>query len=190
MSVAFARTRNPKQGPPDPPPLPEGGGAPFRWGMRLPGQFEEYAYVSTESELVAVLIGRPEYVYFDQQSALVARIKYGIGTQCWQQARLNMLAQTVLDDWTDAEPWQRSVLAGSRATQPHGWPIKTVDLVDRWDCRIPLILVSTGFEPYSEVPAPVGEIWWIDVIEDSTLLGSLEAYPFGLIDVFPIEVNG
>lgn len=157
--------------------------------MRLPGQFDRFALVSTEAELVSVLIGLPEYIYLDPQAALVERIKFAISTQCWEQGRLNVIAQTVLtDDWRSAEPWQQKLLTGSRATQPRDWPTKTQDGVDEWTCPIPLVLVATAYEPYSPVPAPVGEtVWWIDPIEDATLLGSLEDFPFGLIDVIAVE---
>ena len=189
MSVGFARSRSPKEGPPPPPPSSEKGvSEPYRWCLRLPGQFEEYAYASTEVELASVLLGLPEYAYLDAQSALVERIRFAIGTQCWQQARLNVIAQSVTGDWSTVEQWQRDVLGGSRASQPHDWPPKTADGVDLWDCCVPLVLVTTGYEPYSDIAAPVGElVWWIDPIENATLLGSLEDYPLGLIDVHSVE---
>lgn len=189
MSVGFARSRSPKEGPPPlPPGLEKGASEPYRWCLRLPGQFEEYAYASTEVELMSVLLGLPEYAYLDAQAALVERIRFAIQTQCWQQARLNVIAQSVTGDWSTVESWQQDVLSGSRATQPHGWPTMALDEVDLWDCPIPLVLVTTGYEPFSDVPAPVGElIWWIDPIEDATLFGSLEDYPLGLIDVHSVE---
>lgn len=189
MSVGFARCRNPKEGaPPAPPGLPDGATEPYRWCLRLPSQFEEYAYTSTEVELVSVLLGMPDYPYLDAQAALVARIRFAISTQCWQQARLNVIAQNITGDWATVEPWQQDVLSGSRARQPHDWPTKTVDGVDEWQCSVPLVLVSTAFEPFSPVPAPVGDmVWWIDPIEDATLLGSLENEPLALIDVHAVQ---
>ena len=188
MSVAYARTRNPKEGPPSPPPLADGAGDAYRWCLRLPGQFEEYAFASTEVELVSVLLGIPEYAYLDAQTALVERIRFAISTQCWEQARLNVHAQSITGDWWSAPAWQQAVLNGSRMHQPHDWPTKTQDAVDVWDCPIPLLLVSTAYEPYSTVPAPVGKtVWWIDPVEDATLLGSLEDYPLALIDISDIE---
>lgn len=44
-----------------------------------------------------------------------------------------------------------------------------------WDHEVPLILVRTGYAPYTDRPAPSGNIGWIDPATETTLLRSLDA---------------
>jgi hypothetical protein len=49
-----------------------------------------------------------------------------------------------------------------------------VPRVELWDGKVPLVLVSTEYAPYSEVPRPTGNVEWIDPFTDLTLLTTLE----------------
>ena len=190
MPLAYVRSADPEaEFPPAPPVGGQDLGEPFEWCMRLPGQYERYVYASSQAELVGALLARSDYLDLDPQNALVARIKYSISTQCWHQARLNVVGQTTLSaDWAQAVGWERDVLLGDRARQPHNWPTRALfDGRDTWTCRIPLILVSTAFAPYSDIPAPDGNVWWLDPIDDISLLASFVEQPLHLIDIWRVE---
>lgn len=59
-----------------------------------------------------------------------------------------------------------TVLLHDRATE-------VVEL-DEWDSNVPLLLMATGYAPYTDVPAPVGgTIMWLDPATETTFLDSL-----------------
>lgn len=186
MSIAVLRIDLDKQSRPfAPPPLPEGAPA-FEWCLRFPDRFDKFGFATAPAEIVGLLLRNRDYAYLNPQAALVERIRYAMSVQVWQQARLNFVAQSTMQpDWDDAAEWERELLNGSRVEQPHGWPSR--DGRDVWTCNVPLILLTTGYAPYCEIPAPEGNVWWLDPLEDESLLASLEDMPFGLIDVFHVS---
>lgn len=46
--------------------------------------------------------------------------------------------------------------------------------LEEWDSNVPLLLMATGYAPYTDVPAPVGDtILWLDPATETTFLDSL-----------------
>lgn len=167
---------------PVPPLKPDG--LPYEWGIWLPGH-TRLGWADSIEELVGILTGEPGYSEMAPREQAYHRIMEAVRLQVVTQARINLIAQTVRDDWQRACEWERRVLNGPRHVQPHGF--ESAGLFggrDVWTCPIPLILVATGFAPYSPVE-PVqgseGNVWWIDPSTDITFLESLLAEPLGLI---------
>ena len=47
--------------------------------------------------------------------------------------------------------------------------------IEEWDHKMPLFLIATDYAPYTKVPAPKGNVLWIDPATELTLLLSLQA---------------
>lgn len=60
---------------------------------------------------------------------------------------------------------------------------ETTIAFEGWDVEgCPLFLIATGYAPYSEIPRPEGdEIVWLDPLNETTFLDSLEA--LGLVEL-------
>ena len=52
---------------------------------------------------------------------------------------------------------------------------EVIDAPATWDCTIPLVLIATDYEPYTDRPAPQGNVHWIDPADERSLLLSLTA---------------
>lgn len=57
-----------------------------------------------------------------------------------------------------------------------------VDGIDSWDHVVPLVLVATDYLPYTDRPAPKGNVRWIDPHDERTFLDSLSK--LGLMEFF------
>lgn len=47
--------------------------------------------------------------------------------------------------------------------------------ISHWDHKVPLVLVTSLFEPYTEASPPTGNIMWIDPTNETTYLDSLHS---------------
>lgn len=56
-----------------------------------------------------------------------------------------------------------------------------VDNFTKWNQEVPLVLVASGYAPYTANPRPAGNIIWLDPFTDETFLESLSAA--GIIDL-------
>ena len=115
---------------------------------------------------------------------------WAVGIQVVTQARINTLAKTFLQQWDGACEWERRVLNGPRHVQPLGF--KSAPLFegrDVWSCPIPLVLVATGYVPYSAVEpveGPEKTVWWIDPSTDEAFLDSLAEPPLAAIRLWRV----
>jgi hypothetical protein len=159
MTEAVARQRVTGPGPVTAPPRPDG--RPYQYELIYDGG-RWRAYADDFRSLMGELIDGYVEMTDDAERAR-ARSEYAVRIQVVSQARLN--AEHPLDQCT---PEQEAVLMGTRDTPP---------VVETWTAPVPLVLVSTFYQPHAETPAPVaeapGHILWIDPTDDRSLLLSL-----------------
>jgi hypothetical protein len=115
----------------------------------------------TPEELVGLIIdGYADLA--DEQAQLQARAHLAVSARTMVQTLLNAGEQ--FDLCTEAE--QRVLL--DRASAP---------AVGKWECAIPLVLVSVLYRPVGNLPqphvVPPGQVWWIDPSSASSLLETL-----------------
>lgn len=60
-----------------------------------------------------------------------------------------------------------------------------IDEIASWDRSFPLVLVASGYAPYTTTVRPTGNVLWVDPYTEKTFLESLEG--LGLIEVFVQE---
>lgn len=190
MTLAHCTTRSPRKPGAAPVPPAKPNGAPYEWGIRLPGD-RHIGWADTVMEIVGLLVGEPHYADMTPQDQAYHRILRAIRLQVVTQARINFLAQTVLGHWESACEWEREVLNGPRHVQPSGFESAPLfEGRDVWTCPIPLVLVATAYQPYSEVRRIEGSqetVWWIDPSTDESLLDTLNQEPLGLIQVWRLS---
>jgi hypothetical protein len=150
-------------------------GTLYRWAICF-DSFEALAYSDSLGDLVAVLLG-PSYADLSPDDQLAARIRYANSQQVWVQALMNANERF---DISSATPEEYAVLMGSRDTQP---------ALPEWSSQVPLVLLTTGYEPHTSVPQPQavgkGDIIWLDPVSEESLLTTLhtvEAIQFATSD--------
>lgn len=167
--MSVVTVRNTRQGD-DHPPIPpvHDDGSRYPYAMYYSGA-KYIAYADTPTDLLTVLI--PDYDTLDERGRMMGRIRLAIDAQVVIQAQIN--AETDDEQWARLSDQERSVLEGSRVEQPR---------VDFWDCEIPLVLVETGYAPYSDVNQPLSGISdvrtppnliWLRPVDEWELLVSL-----------------
>jgi hypothetical protein len=152
-----------------PPAAPvKAGGRPYRHEMIYAGGAYR-GYADDPAELVAMLIpGYASLVTDDERAA--ARVLLAMDMQVRLQAQL--AAGGRLDSCREPE---RAVILGGRHEPP---------ALSRWEAPVPLVLVSTFYEPTGTLPRPSGPAElqvWLDPADDWTLLVSL--HTAGMITV-------
>lgn len=75
-----------------------------------------------------------------------------------------------LDETTDEDTWT-TLLAEREIAHPGV----------RWQHKVPLVLVTALFAPYTDRDQPIGNIAWVDPIDDVSMLDSLQG--LGIIEV-------
>jgi hypothetical protein len=154
------------------PPLRDDG-ALHAFAMFFDGD-ERIAYADAHEDLLAVLIDG--YAAMDEQDRLAARIRLAVRAQVRIQAALNADVDPAVWNALDAE--DREVLTGSRHEQPR---------IDFWDPEVPLVLVETGYAPFTDVDQPISGIAdvryppnmiWLRPAEERDLLESLDRAGF------------
>lgn len=135
-------------------------------------------YADHTDVLVDILI--PGYLDMSEHSRWEARLLYAARAQVIAQAGLN--ATDMLATLTLAE---QTILQGPRHEQP---------VVATWACPIPLVLISTYYQPAGSNPRPVSEqgmapnVIWIDPADDLALLNSL--HDLAVISLYTSEHLG
>jgi hypothetical protein len=161
-------------------------GARFPYAMKFDGQ-KFTAYADTPEELIATLV--PGYAELDAQNQQVARIRLAISVQTARQAQINADAQEG-DEWDALTPEEQALLNGPRYEQPHGWG-ESDGMGDVWDSPVPLVLVETGYAPYTDFDRPISgiadvldppNIIWLRPVDEWEFLLSLDNA--GFIDLF------
>lgn len=120
-------------------------------------------YADTIETLVDVLI--PGYLTMTEQQRWEARLAYTTRAQVITQAGLN-----TTDAFARLPMVERTILQGPRHEQP---------VVATWDCPVPLVLITSYYQPAGPSPRPVREqgmapnVIWLDPSDETTFLTSL-----------------
>ncbi|MGP4915618.1 hypothetical protein ACTXJ9_07930 [Brachybacterium tyrofermentans] len=144
---------------------PEAGPFTLRIGERT-------VRADRNDELLAAVFG-PEYLEeSDPEVLFLMRLEQAIviATAVQESIVANAVQRRDLDETTDEDTW--TALLAER---------ETVDPGVRWEHRVPLVLVSSLFAPYTERDQPIGNIAWIDPTDDVTMLESLQG--LGVIEL-------
>lgn len=152
--------RNPAQPAevPDPPRHPSGR----LWTLEMIyGEGAWRAYADTPTALVEAL-GVADY---RTRSAPTDRARARLELACRIQVRLQA-GMVVASDLDGCTPEQRDLLTGSRADPPR---------LGHWAAAPPLVLVRDFYAPTTPLPAPTGNLIWLDAGDDWALLDSLAA---------------
>lgn len=171
--------RNPREGEdPVAPPIREDGSL-YPYAMRFDGD-KYVAFADSPEDLVTVLIPGYDQMESEDERAK-ARILLAVTAQVAVQAQIN--ASTEVDEpeaWAALSPAEREALTSNRVEQPHGWG--EGPLGDVWESSIPIVLVETGYAPYTPYDVPMSaegdvenpsNIYWLRPAEEWDLLESL-----------------
>lgn len=123
-------------------------------------------------ELLAAVIG-PEYLEeSDPEVLFLMRLEQAIviATAVQESIVAAAVQREDLNESTDEEVW--STLLAER---------EIVDPGVRWEHRVPLVLVTSLFAPYSERDRPIGNVAWVDPTDDVAMLESLQG--LGVIEL-------
>lgn len=147
------------QAPPRPPVGP--GGRPYLFELVHAGW---RGYADTYDELVGLLIDGYDGLV-TERARLAARLRYAADVQVPAQAAITATAGP--QEFESLPPAEREALTGPRDQPP---------AVARWTAPVPLVLVTSFYQPDGEVPRPEpagGEVIWLDPSTDETLLVTL-----------------
>ena len=149
------------------PPLHEDDDSGFQYCMYLPGNFD-VAFADSYEDLLSILI--PDYSNMKEEEQVYQRIMLAQNAATRVQAEVLMehdSSEVTKEEW-EALNSPRSVV------QPRA---------DWWSCPIPLVVVETGYEPFTDIPRPASalsdgnavspNLWWIRPIEEEDFLISL-----------------
>lgn len=165
--MASVLVRNNFEGdePVTPPVHPDGSG--YAYCMYLPG-YTDVMFADSIEELLAGLL--PGYPDMDEPEQAYQRIR--LAQRAAAQVQAEVLAE-VDPDSVSADEW-RTLTAPRTVSQPRA---------DWWTCPVPLVVVETGYEPFTDVPRPASgladgradaeNLWWVRPAEDEDFLISL-----------------
>lgn len=134
-------------------------GSNYEWRMCFNEQ-SEFADADELHEFISILFD-PEYsaLETDEEKAK-ARIVYAHRFQVMARARVLANMTEEQSDALSEEEW--AVLTYGEdldSADPYGWGSGTLGTVgedfDTWSSDIPLVLVSTSYAPYTEIPRPI-----------------------------------
>lgn len=147
------------------PPVHEDGSS-FAYCMYFSGD-AQVVFADTQDELLETLI--PGYGQMSEDDKDVARIMLASAAAAQVQAEILM---DVDPDSVSPADWD--VLVARRdISQPRA---------DWWTCDIPLVVVETGYQPYTDVPRPASSksstkdaenLWFVRPVEEEDFLVSL-----------------
>lgn len=120
------------------------------------------AYADDPVDLLDLLI--PGYADSDEDDRIMARIRLALDVQT--QAQALVLAAVPQEEIDSLKPWEHKVLVHEGGSSPHGWgaeagePVEagSGETVDIWYSKVPLILVDTGYAPFTDVPRPLSAL--------------------------------
>lgn len=100
------------------------------------------------------------------EQAFNARVDFAVRQA---NARQGLLALIATDDGDfDPEVESEDTLTAIFSDRDEYIPV-----VELWDGKVPLVLISTEYEPFTEIPKPTGNVQWVNPATDLTLLSSL-----------------
>jgi hypothetical protein len=170
MTFAVLRNNSEADGP-IVPPLREDGRA-FRYCMFFDGN-AKVAFADEQEDIYDVLI--PGYLTMEEPE------------QAYQRIRLGQMAAAVIqaEILADVDPSEVSEEEWSILTAPRGLAQPRADW---WTCPVPLVVVETGYEPFTAIPRPASglsdgiamaeNLWWIRPAEDEDFIISLHEVGF------------
>jgi hypothetical protein len=184
--VSVEVIRNSREGDEAPISPVHADGTRFPYAMHFDGA-KYVGFADSPTELLGLLI--PDYEEMDPQEQQVARIRLAVNVQVAVQAQINAEAMSS-DAWDDLSDEERAILNGPRFEQPHGWGDPD-EMGDVWDSEIPLVVVETGYAPYTSFDRPISGIAdvldppnmvWLRPVEEFEFLSSMANT--GYIDLY------
>jgi hypothetical protein len=166
VSAVIVRNSREGEAPADPPRHDDG--ALYPYAMFYDG-LKYIAYADDLVDLLETL--SPGYQEKSEGEQLQARIRLAIDAQVGVQANIN--ANIDPEKWNALSEEDRAVLTGPRYEQPR---------VDFWDPEVPLVVVESGYAPYTDIDQPISGIAdvqnppnmiWLRPIDEWDLLTSL-----------------
>lgn len=166
MSAVIVRNSRASQAPPPPPRRDDQ--RPYRYAMFYDG-WKLIAYADTAVGLLDALV--PGYANRDEQGRLEARVRLAIAARVLVQAMINLGTDPAVMDALTAE--ERAALMNPGFAQPR---------VDFWDPAVPLVLVESGYAPYTDIERPISgiadvqnppNIIWLRPVDEWEFLESL-----------------
>lgn len=132
-------------------------------------------YADSRTELVGYILGEG----YDKQPqtdegnevAFVIRAESAIATANFIQ-QIMASSEGNAGNWDAAHPTDEELTAFLTDRAEH--PTEFLG-IEHWDHVVPLVLVTTHFEPYARRTAPTGNVVWIDPSNETTFLDSLAA---------------
>lgn len=182
--VTYAITRNTSAAC-EPPvaPINEKTGEPFPLAMQFNGGWL-YCWAEDVEECVAALVGNASYLdESDQQARLIMRVKAAMRLAVVVQAEQIHEAQCD-KRWERLTEAEKAMLFQVRIAQPKGL-YEDLFGAPWWTADVPLVVVSTGYEPWVDQPLPMGgpdRVWVIDPLTPEDTLSSLA--DLGVIRLF------
>lgn len=165
MSVVLMRNNVEGDGPVIPPVRDNGTG--YAYCMYFNGM-AEVAFADSYLDLLEVLI--PGYSIFDDAERDYQRIRLAQSVAAQVQAEL--ISEVEPEDVTESE-W-------AALTSPRG---VSQPRADWWTSKVPLVVVETGYEPFTSVPRPASglptdhpdrdNLWFVRPAEEEDFLVSL-----------------
>ncbi len=117
-------------------------------------------YRSATAAVASLIDGYTNILDGDEQAALIARY----------EAAVRFASGLQMDHLLQATP----------GTELSGYELETLDLdkhctpaCEVWQSPVALVLVRTDYEPFTEQPAPDGNVVWINPATELTLLQTL-----------------
>ncbi|MCC3299824.1 hypothetical protein [Arthrobacter caoxuetaonis] len=153
-------------------------GTPFPFSMATQSAA---VFAETRTELVAQLVeGYDELPVTGEgdDTALWLRYKAAV-------ALANMHQQVLAGDAVNAGTFDPSVEDEDTLTTIFTDRSEKIDEIPSWDRDLPLVLVASGFAPYTTTPRPAGNVLWIDPYTEKTFLDGVQA--LGLAEIFAAE---
>lgn len=174
MSAVVLRNNTEGDGPIEPPTHEDG--RPYRYCMYFHG-YSDVLFADEQEELIDGLI--PGHNSMSEEDAAYHRIRLAQAAAAQVQAEI--LAE--VDPQTVSEEEWKTLTAPRGISQPRA---------DWWTCEVPLVVVETGYEPFTDVPRPASglsdgiadapNLWWIRPAEEEDFLYSL--HEVGYIRMF------
>lgn len=123
-------------------------------------------------ELLAAVIGEEYIEESDPELLFLMRLEHAIiiATAVQESIVAAAVQNEDLDESTHEGTWT-VLLAGRESADPGV----------RWENTVPLVLVTALFSPYTDRDRPVGNIAWVNPIDDVAMLDSLQG--LGLIEI-------
>ncbi|WP_156250949.1 hypothetical protein [Pseudactinotalea terrae] len=139
---------------------------------------------TTAQDATFALLVDGEAYYADTVTELVAALIPGYDTdheitleQRWRMAvlRTNALQADLAVRAVEADPHLMGRLTEEELTALFASRGDLFAVPATWTCDIPLVLIATDFAPYTDRPAPEGNVRFIDPADERGLLMSLTA---------------